>query len=153
VRGTRAIGDNAALAFVAAVQRPMCKWMTVVFAGALAACATVPEPAMSPQPGLAAVAAPYAGALHGVGVERVVSPGRGAMVRLDTHYGAVYVRYPGGVPPLAFEVDLGDARITARAPSFEAAAYQRLFDALVPEAVRRTAENNAFEWARANPVN
>jgi hypothetical protein len=108
---------------------------------------------MAPQPGLAAAAAPYAGALREVGIVRMRSPGHGEMVRLDTHYGAVYVRYPAGLPPQAFEVELGDARITAAADDFDAAAYRRLFDALVPEAVRRPAENNDFEWARANPVN
>jgi hypothetical protein len=131
----------------------MWKWLTMPLAAVLIGCASAPEVPMRPQPGLAAAAMPYADALRSVGIVRIRSPGGGAMVRLDTYYGAVYLAYPAGVPGRAFVVELGDAWITGEADAFDAATYRRLFDALVPEAVRRTADNNAFEWARANPVN
>lgn len=131
----------------------MWKWTTPIIAAALIGCASAPEVPMRPQPGLAAVATPYAPALRSVGIVRVRSPGGGAMVRLDTYYGAVYVGYPAGMPARAFVVELGDAGITGEADAFDVATFRGIFDALVPEAVRRTADNNAFEWARANPVN
>jgi hypothetical protein len=131
----------------------MWKCLTMLLAVVLIGCASAPEVPMRPQPGLAAAAMPYADALRSVGIVRIRSPGRGAMVRLDTYYGAVYLAYPAGVPARSFVVELGDAGIEAAADDFEAATYRGIFDALVPEAVRRTADNNAFEWARANPVN
>lgn len=131
----------------------MWKCLTMLLAAVLIGCASVPEVPMRPQPGLAAAAMPYADALRSVGIVRMRSPGGGAKVRLDTHYGAVYIAYPAGVPARAFEVELGDGRVAGQSDDFDAATYRVIFDALVPEAVRRTADNNAFEWARANPWN
>ena len=118
----------------------------------LCACAAAPLRAPE-QPELARLAAPYAGELRAVGIQRVTSPGNGALVRLDTFYGAVYIRYPAGVAPMAFVLDIDADRLVAAAPTFDPSQYRRLLAALVPDAVSETASNNAFEWARANPVN
>lgn len=117
----------------------------------LCACATTPLRAPD-QPEMARLAAPYAGALRAVGIQRVSSPGGGAMVRLDTYYGAVYIRYPAGIAPMAFVLTLDADHVFAASPAFEPGPYRELLAALVPDAVRETESNNAFEWARANPV-
>ena len=131
----------------------MRKWTTILTACALAACATAPAPPMHAEPRLATLAASYADALRSVGITRILSPGNGALVRLDTFYNAVYIRYPAGMAPRAFELDVADDGLKAAAAEpFDDAAYRRLFDVLVPDAVRETSANNAFEWMRANPV-
>lgn len=81
--------------------------------------------------------------LQAVGISRVISPGNGAMVRLETGYGPVYVRYPASVAPAAFVVDVDAGRVPVR--------DEPVLAALVPEAVRVTAANNRREWLRANP--
>jgi hypothetical protein len=93
----------------------------------------------------------YAQQLQTVGIIRVISPGSGAMVRLETGYGAVYVRYPAGVQPLAFVLDIGPDGLRATATTFDRVRDGQILAALVPEAVRMTATNNRFEWLRANP--
>ncbi len=60
---------------------------------------------MADQPEFAEMARPYAQQLQAVGVTRVISPGSGAMVRLETGYGSVYVRYPSALDPLTFVLD------------------------------------------------
>ena len=117
----------------------------------LGACAaTTPLPATD-QPGLALLAQPYAQQLRDVGITRVISPGTRDMVRLETYYGPVYVRYPAGVPVVAFVVDVGPAGLQATAATFDRDQDQQLLAALVPDAVRVTAANNRLEWLRANP--
>lgn len=118
----------------------------------LCACATTPLPAPD-QPALARLALPYADQLRSVGIKRVSSPGGGAMVRLQTFYGAVYVRYPAGVQPMAFVLDIGPESLKATSTTFDEAQYGPVLSALLPQAVRETASSNRFEWARANPVN
>jgi hypothetical protein len=49
----------------------------------------------------------YAGQLQAVSITRIISPGSGAAVLLETGYGAVYVRYPAAVEPLAFVLNIG----------------------------------------------
>jgi hypothetical protein len=83
--------------------------------------------------------------LHAVGITRVVSPGNGGMVRLETGYGAVYVRYPAGVPQTAFDQVVGPGVIPAKAD------VARALESLAPEAAQVTAANNRLEWLRANP--
>ncbi len=73
------------------------------------------------------------------------------MVRLDTSYGAVYVRYPAEAQPLAFVLDIGPDGLQARAATFDRARDGQMLAALVPEAVRMTAANNWMGWLRANP--
>ncbi|HEY7905252.1 MAG TPA: hypothetical protein VIH36_17515 [Casimicrobiaceae bacterium] len=118
----------------------------------LCACSTAP-PRAPDRPELARLAAPYAADLRGVGIQRVTSPGNGDLVRLDTYYGAVYIRYPPGVAPMAFVLDVDADHLAAAAPAADPGQFHRLLDVLVPDAVRETASNNAFEWARANPWN
>ena len=102
----------------------------------LCACAaTLPTPAAS-QAGTMRQ-------LQAVGISRVISPGDGAMVRLETGYGPVYVRYPASVAPAAFVVDVDAGGAQAR--------DETVLAALLPEAVRVTAANNQREWLRANP--
>jgi hypothetical protein len=117
----------------------------------LCACAsTAPLPATD-QPELARAAQPYAGQLQAVGITRVVSPGGGAMVQLETFYGAVYVRYPAAAAPRAFVLDIGPDGLRAAAATFDAATDGQVLAALVPEAVRLTEANNRMGWIRANP--
>ena len=97
------------------------------------------------------MAQPYVQQLQAVGITRVFSPGNGAMVRLDTGYGVVYVRYPAGVPPLAFVLDIGPDGLRATAVTFDPARDRQILAALLPEAVRVTAANNRLGWLHANP--
>jgi hypothetical protein len=103
----------------------------------LCACAvtTLPTPAASQAGTLRQ--------LQAVGISRVISPGNGAMVRLETGYGPVYVRYPANVASAAFVVDVDVGGVPVR--------DEPALAALVPEAVRVTAANNRREWLRANP--
>jgi hypothetical protein len=118
----------------------------------LCACAATPMPPVVDQPELARMARAYAPQLQAEGITRVVSPGSGAMVRLETGYGPVFVRYPEGVKPLAFVLDVDPEGAQAgAAAAFDRAEYARMLAALVPEAVRAAAESNRLGWLRANP--
>jgi hypothetical protein len=117
----------------------------------LCACAAAPLPPLVDQPELARMVLPYARQLQAEGITRVVSPGGGAMVLLETGYGPVYVRYPAAVKPMAFVLEFGPDRVQAAAETFDAAECARMFSALVPEAARATAANNRLGWVRANP--
>ena len=97
------------------------------------------------------MAGPYARQLQAVGITRVISPGNGAMVRLETGYGPVYVRYPAAAEPLAFVLDIGPDGLQATAATFDRPQYGQILFALMPEAVRTTAANNWLGWLRANP--
>ena len=117
----------------------------------LCACASTAQLPTADQPELAAMAQPYAQQPQAVGVTRMISPGSGAMVRLDTGYGPVYVRYPLAAAPLAFVLDIGPDGLQASAATFDRAKDGQILAALVPEAVRATAANNRLGWLRANP--
>jgi len=117
----------------------------------LCACASTAPLPMADQPGLAQLAEPYAEQLQAVGISRVISPGDRAMVRLETGYGAVYVRYPEQAAPLAFVLDIDPDGLRATAAKFEPAKDGPMLAALVPEAVRVTVANNMLGWLRANP--
>ena len=93
----------------------------------------------------------YAQQLQAVGITRVISPGTGAMVRLETGYGSVYVRYPAMAEPLAFVLDIGPHGVQASAATFDRARDGQILAALLPEAVRMTATNNRLGWMHANP--
>jgi hypothetical protein len=97
------------------------------------------------------MAEPYVQQLQAVGITRVISPGSGAMVLLETRYGPIYVRYPPAVEPLAFVLDIGPDGLRAAAATLEPAKYGQMLSALMPEAVRTTAANNEVAWLRANP--
>jgi hypothetical protein len=117
----------------------------------LVACASTAQLPAADQPELARIAESYAGQLEAVGITRVISPGRGPMVRLETGYGAVFVPYPAGVEPLAFVLDLGPDGLRATAATFDGVKDAQILAALVPEAVRMTATNNRLGWLHANP--
>ena len=119
----------------------------------LCACVATAPVAMTDQPELAQIAQPYAQQLQAVGITRVISPGSGAMVRLETCYGAVYVRYPAAADPSAFVLDIGPDGLQATAATFDLAKSGQILAALIPEAVRVTAANNTLGWLRANPWN
>jgi hypothetical protein len=106
---------------------------------------------MADQPEFAEMARPYAQQLQAVGVTRVISPGSGAMVQLETGYGSVYVRYPLALDPLTFVLDIGSDGMRATAPTFDRAKDGQILAALLPEAVRATAANNRLGWLHANP--
>ncbi len=93
----------------------------------------------------------YAQQLQAVGITRVISPGNGSMVRLETGYGSVYVRYPAVAEPSAFVLDIGPDGLQATAATFDRVRDGQILAALVPEAVRMTATNNRFAWLHANP--
>jgi hypothetical protein len=115
------------------------------------ACASMGPLPTDDQPELARIAQSYVPQLQAVGITRVFSPGNGAMVQLDSGYGAVYVRYPAGAEPLAFVLDIGPDGLQATAATFDRARDELMLAALVPEAVRMTAANNRIGWLRANP--
>ena len=97
------------------------------------------------------MAQPYARQLQAVGITRIISPGSGAAVLLETGYGAVYVGYPAAVEPLAFVLSFGPDGVHATAATFDRVKDGQVLAALVPEAVRVTAANNRLGWLRANP--
>ena len=97
------------------------------------------------------MAQPYAQQLQAVGITRVISPGSGAMVRLETGYGPIYLRYPAAAEPLAFVLDIGPDGVRATAATIDRANFGEILAALVPEAVRETVTNNRVGWLRANP--
>ena len=117
----------------------------------LCACASTAQLPMVDQPAFAEMAQPYAQQLQAVGITRVISPGSGAMVQLETGYGSVYVRYPLASDPLTFVLDIGPDGLRASAPTFDRAKDRQILAALVPEAVRATAANNRLGWLHANP--
>ena len=117
----------------------------------LGACASTAQLPTADQPELAQIAQSYAQQLQAVGITRVISPGSGAMVRLETGYGPVYVRYPAAAQPLAFVLDIGPDSLQATAATFDRTRDRQILAALVPEAVRVTAANNRLGWLRANP--
>jgi hypothetical protein len=117
----------------------------------LCACASMAQLPTADQPELTQMAQPYAQQLQAVGITRVISPGSGAMVQLETGYGAVYVGYPAAAPPSAFVLDIGPDGLRATAATFDRAKDGQMLAALVPEAVRVTAANNTLGWLRANP--
>jgi hypothetical protein len=119
----------------------------------LCACATTAQLPMVDQPVLARNAQSDLDRLRAVGIARMVSPGNGAMVRLETAHGPVYVRYPPELPALAFTVDVGVGGVRGTAATVDTGQEARVLAALVPEAVRVTAANNQLEWFRANPLN
>ena len=117
----------------------------------LGACASTAQLPTAEHPELAGAARPYVPELQALGITRVISPGNGAMVRLDTAYGSVYVRYPLPAEPLAFVLNIGPDGVHASAATSDRAKEERVLAALMPEAFRATAWNNDFEWLRANP--
>src|SRR5450631_13790 len=102
----------------------------------LCACASTAQLPMVVQPEFAGIAQPYTQQLQAVGVTRVISPGNGAMVRLETAYGSVYVRYPLASDPLTFVLDIGPDGLRASAATFDRAKDGQILAALVPGAVR-----------------
>jgi len=117
----------------------------------LCACASTAQLPAVDQPALAEAARPYAQQLRAVGITRVISPGNGAMVQLETGYGSVYVRYPLVSDPPPFVLDIGPDGVRATAATFDRAKYGQILAALIPEAVRATAVNNSLAWLHANP--
>jgi hypothetical protein len=117
----------------------------------LCACASTAQLPTAEQPGFAEIVQPYAQQLQAVGITRVISPGSRAMVQLETGYGSVYVQYPVASDPLAFVLDIGPDGVRATAATFDPVKDRQIVAALVPEAVRATAENNRLGWLHANP--
>ena len=117
----------------------------------LGACASTAPLPTADQPEFAQMAQSYAQQLQAVGITRVISPGSRAMVRLETSYGPVYMRYPAVAEPLAFVLDIGPDGLQATAATFDRVRDAQILAALVPEAVRMTATNNRLGWLHANP--
>jgi hypothetical protein len=119
----------------------------------LCACASKLPFDAPEQPELAKLAIPYAQQLRSVGITQVISAGSGAMVRLETLWGSVYVPYPHDVPPAAFALYIDQAGLSAASPSFNQDRDARVLGSILPVAIRETASNNTFQWLRANPWN
>jgi hypothetical protein len=119
----------------------------------LCACASTAQLPTTDQPELARIAQPYAHELQALGITRMISPGSGAMVRLETGYGPVYVKYPATARPFAFVLDIGPEGLQATAATFDRAHDGQMLAALMPEVARVTAANNELGWLRANPWN
>ena len=117
----------------------------------LGACASTALPLLPDQPAVAQAVEPYAGSFRALGITRISSPGGGAMLRMETGYGDVYVRYPTAAPPLAFVMDIDATGARMRSEVADPAPFSEVFAAFAPEAIRVTAANNDFGWARANP--
>jgi hypothetical protein len=128
-----------------------CLWGCLAAFALLGACASTPPFDAPEQPALAALAMPYAPDLRALGITRLVSPGGGALVRLETAWGAVYVPYPRDVPPVAFELSIDEGGMRAAAGSFDADRDARVLASLMPAVFRETASNNTIQWWRANP--
>src|SRR6266496_2933800 len=93
----------------------------------LCACASTAPLPVAEQPELSQLAMPYAQQLRAVGITRVVSTGSGAMVRLETLSGPVYIGYPRDVPPLAFALDVDPEGLRASSTSFDRVRDARAF--------------------------
>jgi hypothetical protein len=117
----------------------------------LCACASTTQLPAADQPELARLAQPYVRQPQAAGITRVTSPGGGALVRLETGYGAVFVRYPAVVEPSAFVLERGPDGLRAAAATFDRARDGPMLAALLPEAVRAAEANNTLAWRRANP--
>ena len=70
-------------------------------------------------------------------------------IQVLTGYGPVYFAWLKNVTPVAFVIEVGKGgALTVRADGYteaNKASYAAAFDAVIPEAVRRTRSNNA--WA------
>ena len=114
----------------------------------LASTATL---AQTNQPELAAMAQSYVQQLQAEGIISVISPGSGATVRVETDNGAIYVKYPPGLAPLSFTLDVDSSGVQATAATFDRTRDGQAFAALLPEVIRTTRANNRLAWLRANP--
>jgi len=117
----------------------------------LCACASAAHFPEIEQPELSQLAKPYAQQLRAVGITRVVSAGSGAMVRLETLSGPVYIRYPHDVSPFAFVLEVDPEGLGASSMSFDRVRDARALAAILPAAIREAANNNSMQWLRANP--
>jgi hypothetical protein len=118
----------------------------------LCACAPTAPVTMPDQPELVQAVLPYVDSFRALGITRITSPGNGAMLRLETGYGDVYVRYPAGMQPMAFVVDIAPKSLRVRSEDVDRVRFGELFAEFAPEVTRVTAANNVFGWNRANPV-
>ena len=119
----------------------------------LCACASTAPMPTHVQPELARLAQPYADDLRAEGITRVESSGSGAMVKLDTVSGAVYVQYPKSVPSLTFALDIDPDGLRAYSVAPDAIRDAPVLAALLPQAIQAAARNNEFIWLRNNPWN
>ena len=120
-------------------------------AAAVAASSATSPPPAPVQPALAPLVTPRASELSSVGIQRIAA--RMGKQRRDiqvlTGHGSVYFAWPKNVTPVAFVIEVGTGgALTVRADGYTEAnnpRYAAAFDAVLPEAVRRTRTNNA--WA------
>jgi hypothetical protein len=117
------------------------------------ACASTPPASSLAQPELARQAQPYASQLRAVGITHLEATAGGAMVRLETLSGPVYIPYPKDVPAIAFVLDVDPDGLHAFAAGFDKARDAAVLDAVLPRAIRATATNNVQVWVHNNPWN
>src|SRR4029453_5549945 len=99
----------------------------------LCACASTPQEPTQAQPELVQLAQPYAAQLRAVGITRLAVAGRGAMGRLETLAGPVYVRYPQNVPTVDFVLEIDADGLYAYELDFNKTRDAAVLDALVPQ--------------------
>ncbi len=125
--------------------------LVVIACAAAAACVTGASAASSSmpttaQPALSAMAQPYAGALRDAGIKLVLVRGSGARVRTSTQFGDVNFRYPAGLSSTEFAVHVDGAAVRVDSDAYspdKAAQYEAAMKAVLPEAIRRTNDNNS----------
>ena len=116
--------------------------MSLLASVAAGAQTTAPAKAAAVQPALAALAAHHAADLYAAGVQQIVaSSGKQWLdIQILTSYGASYIRWPKGMTPAPFELEVGaGGALTVRAEGdsgTDKGRYAAAFDAVLPEAIR-----------------
>jgi hypothetical protein len=139
------------------------RWIAIAWlcAGSFIAPALAQQPAASAgsasaNADLAALVGPRAAELSNAGVQKIAArTDKGKRnIQLLTKYGAIYFGWPKGVQPVAFDIVLGQgSSAVAHASGYSEATkarYAAALDALIPEALDRTAK--AKVWAERPKV-
>jgi hypothetical protein len=139
------------------------RWIAIgwLCAGSLVAPALAQQPAApaakaSANADFAALVGPRATDLANAGVQKLAArTDKGKRnIQLLTKYGAIYFGWPKGVEPVAFDIAIGQGGApVAHASGYSEATkarYAAALDALIPEALDRTAK--AKVWAERPKV-
>ena len=120
----------------------------VVIAATLCACATPSQVPATAQPALSKFAEPYGDGMRKVGIQSVMVYGNGARVRVATRMGDIYFRYPSGLSQTDFALYLVSQGVEVDSDGANAAnfaQYEAAIKVILPEAIKRTTENNAWQ--------
>jgi hypothetical protein len=108
------------------------------------ATAQLPVP-MPAQPELAQLCQPHLAKLRSAGIVSITATGSGHFVRLATNAGALYFRYPGGVPSTEFALRVTAQGIQASSSDFaksKSDEYRAAVNSILTEAISRATSNN-----------